>query len=57
MILTDSIKENSLIAKEYKELLKISYQSLSKDDRKLIHFSNWTKKNRDFVRNPIRYRL
>jgi hypothetical protein len=27
MILTDAIKENTLIAKEYKELLKISYQS------------------------------
>mgnify|MGYP001449275279 FL=1 len=39
MILTDSIKENSLIAKEYKELLKISYQSLSKDDRKLIRLA------------------
>jgi len=39
MILTDSIKENSLIAKEYKELLKISYQSLNKDDRKLIRLA------------------
>jgi len=39
MILTDSVKENSLIAKEYKELLKISYQSLSKDDRKLIRLA------------------
>ena len=39
MILTDSIKENSSIAKEYKELLKISYQSLSKDDRKLIRLA------------------
>ena len=36
MMVVDSIKENNQIAKEYKELLKISYQSLSKDDRKLI---------------------
>ena len=35
----DSIKENSLIAKEYKELLKISYQSLSREDRKLIRLA------------------
>ena len=34
MMVVDSIKENNQIAKEYKELLKISYQSLSKDDRK-----------------------
>tara|TARA_B110000003_G_C16640884_1_gene530126 strand:- start:752 stop:2956 length:2205 start_codon:yes stop_codon:yes gene_type:complete len=39
MILTDSIKENSLIAKEYKELLKISYQSLNNEDRKLIRLA------------------
>ena len=39
MIVTDSIEENNLIAKEYKELLKISYQSLSKDDRKLIRLA------------------
>jgi len=39
MILTDAIKENSLIAKEYKELLKISYQSLSAEDRKLIRLA------------------
>jgi len=39
MILTDAIKENSLIAKEYKELLKISYQSLNNDDRKLIRLA------------------
>ena len=39
MILTDSIKENSLIAKEYKELLKISYQSFNKEDRKLIRLA------------------
>ncbi len=29
-------KENAAIAKEYKELLKISYRTLSKDDKKLI---------------------
>ncbi|MEP2937167.1 MAG: RelA/SpoT family protein [Gilvibacter sp.] len=29
-------EENKLIAKEYKELLRISYQTLSKDDKKLI---------------------
>ena len=39
MILIDSIKENSLIAKEYKELLKISYQSLNNEDRKLIRLA------------------
>ena len=38
-MVVDSIKENSQIAKEYKELLKISYQSLSKDDRKLIRLA------------------
>ena len=38
-MIIDSIKENSLIAKEYKELLKISYQSLSRDDRKLIRLA------------------
>ena len=38
-MIIDSIKENSLIAKEYKELLKISYQSLSKEDRKLIRLA------------------
>ena len=38
-MIVDSIKENNLIAKEYKELLKISYQSLSKDDRKLIRLA------------------
>ncbi|MAV04395.1 MAG: RelA/SpoT family protein [Flavobacteriaceae bacterium] len=39
MILTDAKKENSLIAKEYKELLKISYQSLNNEDRKLIRLA------------------
>ena len=39
MILTDAIKENTLIANEYKELLKISYQSLNNDDRKLIRLA------------------
>ena len=39
MILTDAVKENNLIAKEYKELLKISYQSLSAKDRKLIRLA------------------
>ena len=38
-MVVDSIKENSQIAKEYKELLKISYQLLSKDDRKLIRLA------------------
>ena len=38
-MVVDSIKENSQIAKEYKELLKISYQSLSNDDRKLIRLA------------------
>ena len=39
MILTNAIKENSLIAKEYKELLKISYQSFDNKDRKLIRLA------------------
>ena len=39
MILTDTVIENNLIAKEYKELLRISYQSLSSDDRKLIRLA------------------
>ena len=39
MIVNNSLEENNLIAKEYKELLKISYQSLSKDDRKLIRLA------------------
>jgi len=38
-MVVDSIKENNQIAKEYKELLKISYQSLSNDDRKLIRLA------------------
>ena len=38
-MIIDSIKENSLIPKEYKELLKISYQSLSREDRKLIRLA------------------
>ena len=29
-------KENKEIAKQYKELLRISYQTLSKEDKKLI---------------------
>ena len=29
-------KEKKALAKEYKELLKISYQSLNKSDKKLI---------------------
>ncbi|MBO3116172.1 bifunctional (p)ppGpp synthetase/guanosine-3',5'-bis(diphosphate) 3'-pyrophosphohydrolase [Winogradskyella sp. DF17] len=32
----DIEKENAAIAKAYKELLKVSYQTLSKDDKKLI---------------------
>jgi GTP pyrophosphokinase len=39
VILTDTLIENNLIAKEYKELLRISYQSLSSDDRKLIRLA------------------
>ena len=35
MILTDKI-ENKQIAKQYKELLQISYQTLSEEDKKLI---------------------
>lgn len=36
MIEIDIEKENKAIAKEYKELLRISYQTLSEDDKKLI---------------------
>ena len=36
MTVDDIKKENSTIAKEYKELLKISYRRLSLDDKKLI---------------------
>ena len=35
----DIIAENKAIAKEYKELLRISYQSLSEDDKKLIRLA------------------
>ena len=33
--------EKKALAKEYKELLMISYQSLSKDDKKLIRKRWW----------------
>jgi len=36
MIEIDIEQENKAIAKEYKELLRISYQTLSEDDKKLI---------------------
>lgn len=36
MIAVDIEKENKEIAQQYKELLRISYQSLSKEDKKLI---------------------
>jgi len=36
MIEIDTEQENKAIAKEYKELLRISYQTLSEDDKKLI---------------------
>ncbi|MBU86994.1 MAG: RelA/SpoT family protein [Flavobacteriaceae bacterium] len=39
MVVANAIKENKLIAKEYKELLKISYQSLNSNDRKLIRLA------------------
>ena len=39
MIVANAIKENKLIAKEYKELLKISYQFLNSSDRKLIRLA------------------
>jgi len=39
MVVVNAIKENKLIAKEYKELLKISYQSLNSNDRKLIRLA------------------
>ena len=36
MVEIDIEKENKAIAQEYKELLRISYQTLSTDDKKLI---------------------
>ena len=36
MIEIDLEKENKAIAQEYKELLRISYQTLSDEDKKLI---------------------
>ncbi|MEZ0007779.1 guanosine-3',5'-bis(diphosphate) 3'-pyrophosphohydrolase [Flavobacterium sp. 28YEA47A] len=36
MVEIDLEKENKAIAREYKELLRISYQTLSEDDKKLI---------------------
>ena len=36
MIEVDIEQENKAIAQEYKELLRISYQTLSGDDKKLI---------------------
>ena len=64
-MIIDSIKENSLIAKEYKELLKISYQSLSREDRKLIrlafntsvdaHKNQRRKHRRERERDPLYY--
>ena len=35
----DSIKENKEIAKQYKELLRISYQTLSDSDKKMIRLA------------------
>jgi GTP pyrophosphokinase len=34
----DIEKENKAIAQEYKELLRISYQTLSEEDKKLVSF-------------------
>ncbi|MDQ7962199.1 HD domain-containing protein, partial [Flavobacterium lindanitolerans] len=36
MVEIDLEQENKAIAREYKELLRISYQTLSEDDKKLI---------------------
>lgn len=36
---TKEINENAIIAQEYKNLLRNTYQSLSKDDKKLIRFA------------------
>ena len=35
----DSKKENKEIAKQYKELLRISYQTLSDSDKKMIRLA------------------
>ncbi|GLB53696.1 RelA/SpoT family protein [Neptunitalea chrysea] len=39
MAVIDTEQENKAIAREYKELLRISYQSLSDDDKKLIRLA------------------
>ena len=38
-MITDNLTENKEIAKQYKELLRISYQSLSDSDKKIIRLA------------------
>ena len=38
-MIIDNITENKEIAKQYKELLRISYQSLSDSDKKIIRLA------------------
>ena len=38
-MIIDSKKENKEIAKQYKELLRISYQTLSNSDKKMIRLA------------------
>ena len=38
-MITDNLTENKEIAKQYKELLRISYQSLSDSDKRIIRLA------------------
>ena len=38
-MITDNLIENKEIAKQYKELLRISYQSLSDSDKRIIRLA------------------
>src|SRR5690606_16480179 len=59
----DIEQENKAIAKEYKELLRISYQTLSEEDKKLIrkafdvavdaHKEQRRKSGEDYIFHPI----
>ena len=42
-MITDNLTENKEIAKQYKELLRISYQSLSDSDKRIIKKENQVK--------------
>jgi GTP pyrophosphokinase len=38
-MIIDQLTENKAIAKQYKELLRISYQTLSETDKKIIRLA------------------